>query len=1148
MGKRRFALNETFSTHLNERDSLNYKKKAMKIKLGLITLFILLFTTIQISAQEIPVIKIKESAVELRDLDIKVEVNGNIASTTYDMTFYNPNDRVLEGELSFPLGQGQNVSRFALDLNGELREAVVVEKELGRVAFENTIKQRIDPALLEKTAGNNYKARIYPIPAKGIKRIVLSYDQELVLQNDAHFLYIPLKFQKELKNFKLEITVFKQSVKPVITDGHVEDLVFDNWNENFVAKSEKRNYIANSPLKIKIPIATELEKVQTYADYFYIYKALEPKTRLKSKPSAITILWDASLSLRNRKIERELEILNNYFSYLTDVNISLIKFNNEILSEQKFRIQNGNWESLKKNLSETIYDGGTSFNNLDLKKRTDEYLLFTDGIENLGNFSEFGNTPVYVINSVVKANHNSLEQLCNTTGGNYVNLNNINLELANKLLINETYRFLGVKKNNQNLNNTYPNSITNITNDFSITGKGFKNGDKITLMFGYGTEVEKEVDILLVNENNTSKKVKFIWAQKKLKSLSVEKEKNKKEIIRTSKKHQIISPFTSLIVLDRIEDYVRFKIEPPSNLLEEYTKRLAIANQNELDRKSILNGLKNDLSEDYSNLSNWWGIDFKYKKEKAETKKVTLSNNNVQNTNSNTQINTDIDRSLPVVSGVVSDSQYPLPGVNVIVKNSHSGVQTDFDGRYELNAEEGDVLAYSFLGMKTIEVTVGESNVINVEMEEDANSLDEVIVTGFGTVEEDRDVPFLVLNGSVTGVEVAGASSSVRIRGNASMALSNKPLYVIDGVIANTDVDLNSLEVEEMFVLKSEHSTAVFGAKAAAGVVVIKTKQGVKNNLDKILEMEELIEENIELKPWVPDAEYLKILRKETSIKKGYSKYLQLRKENFNLPSFYMDVADFFDKREARDKALSILTNLTEIELENYELLKVLAYKLEEYDRFDLAINIYKEILRLRPEDIQSYRDLALCYKEIGEYQIAVDMLYQIVNGELLEKDRDRSSKGIEAISFIEMNNLISRFEKKLNLNAIDNEFIKHMPIDVRVVIDWNHNDTDIDLWVTDPNQEKCYYSHSKTKIGGRISNDMTEGFGPESFILKKAINGNYKIAIKYFSDAKQKISGPTFLKITVFKKYNSKNETKSTVIYRLEKDEDILEVGKIKI
>ena len=71
--------------------------------------------------------------------------------------------------------------------------------------------------------------------------------------------------------------------------------------------------------------------------------------------------------------------------------------------------------------------------------------------------------------------------------------------------------------------------------------------------------------------------------------------------------------------------------------------------------------------------------------------------------------------------------------------------------------------------------------------------------------------------------------------------------------------------------------------------------------------------------------------------------------------------------------------------------------------------------------------------------------------------------------------------------------------------MNWNMNNTDIDLWITDPNGEKCYYSNPATAIGGKISNDFTEGFGPEQFLLKKGIKGKYKIEIDYFNDAQTK-------------------------------------------
>ena len=99
------------------------------------------------------------------ELTIDVKVVANLAVTTISMNFHNDLDRVLEGRLNFPLGEGQTVSRFAMTVNGKLREGVVVEKAKGRQVFETIVRQGIDPGLLEWTKGNVFKARVYPIPA-----------------------------------------------------------------------------------------------------------------------------------------------------------------------------------------------------------------------------------------------------------------------------------------------------------------------------------------------------------------------------------------------------------------------------------------------------------------------------------------------------------------------------------------------------------------------------------------------------------------------------------------------------------------------------------------------------------------------------------------------------------------------------------------------------------------------------------------------------------------------------------------------------------------------------------------------------------------------------------------------------------------------
>jgi len=104
-----------------------------------------------------------QQPVRLQSLKVDVEVAGGVAETRVQMEFFNPNGRVLEGKLQFPLAAGQVVSGFALDVDGQLRDAVPVEKARGEQVFEDITRRRVDPGLLQTTIGNNYELRIYPL-------------------------------------------------------------------------------------------------------------------------------------------------------------------------------------------------------------------------------------------------------------------------------------------------------------------------------------------------------------------------------------------------------------------------------------------------------------------------------------------------------------------------------------------------------------------------------------------------------------------------------------------------------------------------------------------------------------------------------------------------------------------------------------------------------------------------------------------------------------------------------------------------------------------------------------------------------------------------------------------------------------------------
>ena len=233
------------------------------------------------------------------------------------------------------------------------------------------------------------------------------------------------------------------------------------------------------------------------------------------------------------------------------------------------------------------------------------------------------------------------------------------------------------------------------------------------------------------------------------------------------------------------------------------------------------------------------------------------------------------------ISGEVTSSVdgLPLLGVNIVVKGTSTGAQTDFDGKYSIKASTGQVLVFSFIGFKTLEQVVTAVNVIDVSLEEDISTLDEVIVTGYDRVNkktftgaastikiEDLKIDGVfdvsrMLEGKIAGVNVQnisgtfGTAPRITIRGSSSVFGNNNPLYVIDGVVQEDIVEqdlealtsgdastlisssiagVNASDIRKIDILKDASATSIYGARARNGVIVITTKSGNRSTPLKV--------------------------------------------------------------------------------------------------------------------------------------------------------------------------------------------------------------------------------------------------------------------------------------------------------------------------
>ncbi|RZK23339.1 MAG: SusC/RagA family TonB-linked outer membrane protein, partial [Hymenobacter sp.] len=204
----------------------------------------------------------------------------------------------------------------------------------------------------------------------------------------------------------------------------------------------------------------------------------------------------------------------------------------------------------------------------------------------------------------------------------------------------------------------------------------------------------------------------------------------------------------------------------------------------------------------------------------------------------------------PVSGRIVDEKGTGLPGVNVIVKGTTTGTQTDADGRYTIQAPDGATLVFSFVGYTSQEVAVGGRATVDVALAPDSKSLTDVVVVGYLT--EDRQnvtssvasldvkestktpVPTVTqaLQGRVAGVQVQGTGGpgdapAITVRGIGTLGnASSGPLYVIDGLWTDNIRDLNPADIESLTVLKDASSTAVYGSRGANGVIQVITKKG----------------------------------------------------------------------------------------------------------------------------------------------------------------------------------------------------------------------------------------------------------------------------------------------------------------------------------
>ena len=968
---------------------------------------------------------VKDEQLTMTKIEVDVRVHDMLSETKVTMTFGNHLNRTIAADLYFPLPEGSVVSGYALDINGVMVDGVAVEREKARVVFEQEVRKGIDPGIIEKVAGNNYKTRIFPIPAKGSRTIMVRYVSRLTTSGSDAIYVLPLHFSRPVAELALRVEVVKPAAAPEVRKSDLANFSFKKWRESFVAETRLQNVAPQEDLRIALPDISRgkqsLEKASDGVSYFIISDPpgkVIPAAPLKIKK--VSVLWDGSGSMGEVAHEREFNLLKKFFAIYQNVEVDLTVFRNSAEKPQRIKIKNGDAEPLIKILSSVIYDGGTqlgSLNNLPAGFKPDIYLLFSDGLGNFGvDFKAKLAAPLYAASSDPRSNHGLLRLISGESGGSYLNLAAMTDEDAVSAIGSPVLRLMQVKSVPGEVEMVYPLAGSEVAaGTFSVTGRLLAKQANITLVYGVnGREVARKSYRLTAGEAVEGELLETFWAVQRLDALSILPRNNHEEIIATAKRFGLTTPDTSLIVLENLSQYVEYRIIPPASLpvmRKQYVER---TESKEKEKQAARQSKIDMVANLWSRRVAWWEKEFTVPKDFRYNPVSNKSGASTERPSS------------PIVG-----SPTPSPPA------------------------------------------LSRSESVNRELASDS------------------------ANG-------AGRSTAIAEEERSALPLSERK--------------------------KSKVSSRNGAGEPESGA-------------------------QIAIKAWDPDTPYIKLL-KDTNPGDRYKVYIEQKKSYGRSPGFYFDCAEFFLTNGNREIAIRIISNLSELELENPALLRVLAHRLSQIDELDLAVGLFEQVLKLRPEEAQSHRDLALVLARRGnrdislssaerkrqvkaDYDRGIELLYNVVKNEWKRTDE------IELVALMELNRLIPVANSLgVKLPPIDKRLVKALDVDLRIVLTWDMDMTDLDLWVTEPSGEKAIYSHPDTATGGHLSHDVTGGYGPEEYNLRRGMSGEYKIDANYYGNRNPGLAGIATLQVEVFTNFGRRNEKRQVITKRLDNVSEVVLIG----
>lgn len=1065
------------------------------------------------------------------NLDIKIVIEGNIARTTIRFQINNKYEERKEAVLNFKLPEHSVITGLKLDIRDMMVKGVGVERWLALEAYESETRKRIDPAIIQKINIDEYQLRLYPLDTDVPRTVEIQWIQSLRPSLDERLVYqFPFSISERINiqtfniispnNYDLQFKEGPNSFNSeIITNESISEIKLENFHSSI------RQMIKYS---VNVPGDGGTLWMQEYNDLWYggMLSGELSANKDNSIKEAISVIWDASLSRKNHSHSRELELLKNFLSYHYTPAVYLTILRNE-LSETKvfFPDDNYNYDNLIAYLENIPYDGYSDASKIselnfiggeNHKNPPGFHLLFTDFLEYSGSFLNEIEMPVFPIISG-SSKYKTEDRLAAASGGKVFNLTQLS---DNEICSQIGIYYLSIN-NVHGFNNWIPEVIFN---------------KKLWALYHKFSEIEKsQINIPIKYFELIDNFYLYMEAQRQGKEY-YPRDRESAQLLELVSDFNIVTNYSSLLVLESPEQYVRWGITPPVEAPwdhAEYEELLSLKYETE----ELQTPFEIRQSENFQRIVNEFLV-------------WSAGNQNYEDINPR-YFNFDFSNSITTlpdkcdsVRGVYYGGCFP----------ANTEVHTQNSTKYIQNIKTGDiVLSFNpeiedFVLQEVIDTQVhlftGDLVHLNFKSETIYVSGNHPILLMEGNNFDRRPDPKELNNEELDKLKTGRWIEARDVEPGDVILMANGQKKEISSIKKE---DVTNLSVYN-FTVEHSHTYLVGGIGMVVhnkGAAETATTSDIIEN-DNMLQGIEYSYNNINLN--VSRDNFFGFSNQPFNSKdRAYELYLLKREELGYSIDFFIEAARWFYNNGERELCDRIISNVREIYFYNHDknILSAI-YFYESIGEPDKAIRLLEQLNQLQRYNLNTMNALIDLYYSYDK-ENAISLLERYISSfEITTGNKD--SSGTQSIGGSVMGLLIDYLRLNNGNNHLNGNYINtDIPwqFDIRIKANWSQNDN-LSLVVIEPTGEAVFYDNFKSAIGGLYWTNYWSESGPDEYINIDAIPGTYEIYILTSFNAYYPSELSASAKITIYEDYGQNNEQINNYFISIPNEPGIYKVATI--